>query len=91
MFIGMMQIVTAHKWYVKCIDSKDPVTRDINALINMKQNHMDSLQMELFIINIFNSLKSAKVQEKIKLIFEKIIVDISADHPNALWNRKNTL
>jgi len=34
----------------------DPVTRDINALINMKQNHMDSLQLELFSMNIFDSL-----------------------------------
>ncbi|KAG5581544.1 hypothetical protein H5410_052171 [Solanum commersonii] len=49
----------------------DPVTRDINALINMKQNHMDSLQLELFNMNIFDSLKSAK-----------IVVDICADHPN---------
>ncbi|KAG5615884.1 hypothetical protein H5410_015708 [Solanum commersonii] len=48
----------------------DPVTRDINALINMKQNHMDSLQMELFSMCIFDSLKYAKVKEKIKLIFE---------------------
>ncbi|KAG5598831.1 hypothetical protein H5410_030201 [Solanum commersonii] len=47
-----------------------PVTRDINALINMKQNHIDSLQMELFSMNIFDSLKYAKVQEKIKLISE---------------------
>ncbi|KAG5590679.1 hypothetical protein H5410_041193 [Solanum commersonii] len=88
-FLGMMQIVTAHKWYVKCINSKgfsatykdneitysfviDPVTRDINALINMKQNHMDSLQMELFSMNIFDSLKSSK-----------IAVDICADHPRS--------
>ncbi|KAG5579991.1 hypothetical protein H5410_050618 [Solanum commersonii] len=50
----------------------DPVTRDINALINMKQNHMDSLQLE----------------KKIKLISEQIVVDICADHPSAFWNRK---
>ncbi|KAG5579602.1 hypothetical protein H5410_050229 [Solanum commersonii] len=33
----------------------DPVTMDINALINMKHNHMDSLQMELFNMNILDS------------------------------------
>ncbi|KAG5630950.1 hypothetical protein H5410_002667 [Solanum commersonii] len=66
----------------------DLVTRDINALINMKLNHMDSLQMELYSMNIFESLKSAKVKKKIKLIFEQIAVDICVDHPSAFWNRK---
>ncbi|XP_049364033.1 uncharacterized protein LOC125828743 [Solanum verrucosum] len=66
----------------------DPVTRNINALIDMKQNHMDSLQLELFSMNIFDSLKSTKVKEKIKLISEQIAVDICADHPSAFWNRK---
>ncbi|KAG5630947.1 hypothetical protein H5410_002664 [Solanum commersonii] len=155
MFLGMSQIVTAHKWYATSghaldikyklpngkiclnkfdithliflvknhlnpsillgtpfinviypftsIDSKgfsatyqdneitysfvtDPLTRDINSLINMKQNHMDSLQMELYGMNIFESLMSAKVKAKIKLISEQIVVDICADHP-----RKRTL
>uniref|UniRef100_M1DQP5 Uncharacterized protein n=1 Tax=Solanum tuberosum TaxID=4113 RepID=M1DQP5_SOLTU len=49
---------------------------------------MESLQMELFSMNILNSLKSAKVQEKIKLISKQIVVDISADHPSVLWNQK---
>ncbi|KAG5619576.1 hypothetical protein H5410_004794 [Solanum commersonii] len=87
MFLGMMQIVTAHKWYLypsiipgtpfinaiypfTSINAKgflatyedrdisytfitDPVSRDINALINMKQKHVDSLQLELFSMNIF--------------------------------------
>ncbi|KAG5599734.1 hypothetical protein H5410_031104 [Solanum commersonii] len=55
----------------------DPVTTNINALISMKQNHMDSLQLELFSMNIFDSLKYAK-----------IAVDICANHPSAFWNRK---
>ncbi|KAG5631393.1 hypothetical protein H5410_003110, partial [Solanum commersonii] len=50
----------------------DHISRDINALINMKQRHVDSLQLELFRINIFDTLKSTKVQEKIKLISEQI-------------------
>nr|XP_016504812.1 PREDICTED: uncharacterized protein LOC107822758 [Nicotiana tabacum] len=53
MFLGMMQIVTAHR----CM-------------------------------NIFDTLNSTKVQEKIKLIFENIAIDICAEHPNAFWNRK---
>ncbi|XP_070039132.1 uncharacterized protein [Nicotiana tomentosiformis] len=108
---GMMQIITAHKWYIKCtilidnsfaitnivmIDSgadvsciqEDPVTRDINALIDMKQKHIDSLQLELFSMNIFDTLNSTKVQEKIKLISENIAIDICAEHPSAFWNRK---
>ncbi|KAG5577376.1 hypothetical protein H5410_057510 [Solanum commersonii] len=66
----------------------NPISRDINAFINMKQEHVDSLQLELFSINIFDTLKSIKVQEKIKLISEQIAVDICADHPSALWNHK---
>ncbi|KAG5615200.1 hypothetical protein H5410_015024 [Solanum commersonii] len=38
----------------------DPISRDINVLINMKQRHVDSLQLELFSINIFDNLKSTK-------------------------------
>ncbi|XP_070040372.1 uncharacterized protein [Nicotiana tomentosiformis] len=66
----------------------DPVTRDINALIDMKQKHVDSLQLELFSINIFDTLNSTKVQEKIKLISEQIAIDICNEHPSAFWNRK---
>ncbi|XP_075084810.1 uncharacterized protein LOC107822758 [Nicotiana tabacum] len=66
----------------------DPLTRDINALIDMKQRHIDSLQLKLFSMNIFDTLNSTKVQEKIKLIFENIAIDICAEHPNAFWNRK---
>ncbi|KAG5606408.1 hypothetical protein H5410_027900 [Solanum commersonii] len=65
----------------------DPLFRDINALINMKQKHIDSLQLEMFSKNIFDTLKSTKVQEKIKLISEQIAVDICVDHPSAFWNR----
>ncbi|KAG5598672.1 hypothetical protein H5410_030042 [Solanum commersonii] len=145
MFLGIMQIVTVHKRYVKCtilidnifyitniamIDSgadvsyiqegtlfinaiypftninakefsatyknqdisytfiTEPISRDINALIEMKQKHVDYLQLEIFSMNIFDTLKSAKVQEKIKLISEKMAIDICADHPSAFWNRK---
>ncbi|KAG5599898.1 hypothetical protein H5410_031268 [Solanum commersonii] len=38
----------------------DLVTRDINALINMKQSHIVSLQLELFNMNILDSLKYTK-------------------------------
>ncbi|KAG5628977.1 hypothetical protein H5410_000694 [Solanum commersonii] len=38
-----------------------PISRDINALINMKQKHVDSLQLEIFSMNIFDTLKSTKV------------------------------
>ncbi|KAG5571101.1 hypothetical protein H5410_060867, partial [Solanum commersonii] len=38
----------------------DPISRDINALINMKQIHVDYLQLELFSINIFDILKLIK-------------------------------
>ncbi|KAM3266267.1 hypothetical protein P3L10_003261 [Capsicum annuum] len=65
-----------------------PVTRDINTLINMKQNQLNFLQLELMSINIFDTLKSIKVQEKIKIISNQLILDICADHPNAFWNRK---
>ncbi|KAG5610179.1 hypothetical protein H5410_021460 [Solanum commersonii] len=110
MFLGMMQIVTAHKWYLYPpiilgtpfinaiypfinINAKgffatyknqdisytfitEPISRDINALIEMKQKHVDYLQLEIFSMNIFDTLKSAKVQEKIKLISEKMAIDI---------------
>ncbi|KAG5619569.1 hypothetical protein H5410_004787 [Solanum commersonii] len=69
----------------------NPISRDINALINMKQKHFDSLHLELFSMNIFNTLKSTKVQEKIKLIFEHIAVDIYVDHPSAFWNHGPSL
>ncbi|KAG5612237.1 hypothetical protein H5410_023518 [Solanum commersonii] len=54
----------------------------------MKQKHVDYLQLEIFSMNIFDTLKSAKIQEKIKLISEKMAIDICADHPSAFWNRK---
>ena len=54
----------------------------------MKEKHVDSLQLELFSINIFDTLKSTKVQEKMKLISKQITVDICADHPSAFWNQK---
>ncbi|KAG5600858.1 hypothetical protein H5410_032228, partial [Solanum commersonii] len=122
MFLGMMQIVTAHKWYLyppiilgtpfinaiypfTNINAKgfsatyknqdisytvitEPISRDINALIEMKQKHVDYLQLEIFSMNIFDTLKSAKVQEKIKVISERMTIDICADHPSAFWNRK---
>ena len=37
---------------------------------------------------IVQSLQSPKVQEKIKLISEKVAADICADHPNAFWDTK---
>ncbi|KAG5632511.1 hypothetical protein H5410_004228, partial [Solanum commersonii] len=55
----------------------------------MKQKHIDSLLLELFSMNIFDTLRSTKVQKKIKLISEQIAIDIFVDHPNAFWNRKN--
>ncbi|KAG5599622.1 hypothetical protein H5410_030992 [Solanum commersonii] len=67
----------------------DPISHDINALINMKQKHVDSLQLELFSMNIFDTLRSINVQEKIKLISKQIAIDIFADRPSAFWNRKN--
>jgi len=54
----------------------------------MKQMHVDSLQLELFSINIFDTSKSTKVQEKMKLISEQIAIDICADHSSAFRNRK---
>ncbi|KAG5605746.1 hypothetical protein H5410_027238 [Solanum commersonii] len=122
MFLGMMQIVTAHKWYLyppiilgtpfinviypfTNINAKgfsatyrnqdicytfitEPIYRDINALIEMKQKYVDYLQLEIFNMNIFDTLKSTKVQEKIKLISERMAIDICVDHPSAFWNRK---
>ncbi|KAG5631563.1 hypothetical protein H5410_003280, partial [Solanum commersonii] len=38
----------------------DPISRDNNALINMKQKHVDSLQLELFSMNIFDTFRSTK-------------------------------
>uniref|UniRef100_M1C2X5 Zinc knuckle family protein n=1 Tax=Solanum tuberosum TaxID=4113 RepID=M1C2X5_SOLTU len=66
----------------------EPVSRDINALIEMKQKHMNYLQLEIFSMNISDTLKNTKVQEKIKLISEQMAIDICADHPSAFWNRK---
>jgi len=66
----------------------DPISRNINALINMKQKHVDSLQLEIFSMNIFNTLKSTKVQEKIKFISGQMAIDICADHPSSFWNQK---
>ncbi|KAG5590219.1 hypothetical protein H5410_040733 [Solanum commersonii] len=137
MFLGMMQIVTAHKcsadvssiqeglvptkyfeknnsygtpfineiYPVTNINAKgfsatyknqdisytfitEPISRDINALIEMKQKHVDYLQLEIFSMNIFDTLKSSKVQEKIKLFSKKMVIDICADHPSAFRNRK---
>ncbi|KAG5568264.1 hypothetical protein H5410_064719 [Solanum commersonii] len=66
----------------------EPISRDINALIEMKQKHVDYLQLEIFSMNIFDTLKSAKIQEKIKLISEKMAIDICADHPSAFGIEK---
>ncbi|KAG5605637.1 hypothetical protein H5410_027129 [Solanum commersonii] len=94
MFLGMMQVVTAHKWYLyppiilgtpfinaiypfTNINAKgfsttykdrdinytfitEPVSRDINALIEMKQKHINYLQLEIFSMNIFDTLKATK-------------------------------
>ncbi|CAN4115699.1 unnamed protein product [Withania somnifera] len=54
----------------------------------MKQKHIHSLQMEIYNLNIDNILNTTKIQEKIKLIYEKLAVDICADHPSAFLNRK---
>ncbi|KAG5612798.1 hypothetical protein H5410_024079 [Solanum commersonii] len=54
----------------------EPISRDINALIEMKQKHVDYLQLEIFSMNTFDTLKSAKVQEKIKLISERMAIEI---------------
>ncbi|KAG5620262.1 hypothetical protein H5410_005480 [Solanum commersonii] len=66
----------------------EPISRDINALIEMKQKHVDYLQLEIFSMNIFDTLKSTKVQENIKIISEQMAIDISVDHPSAFWNQK---
>ena len=65
-----------------------PLIRDINCLIDKKEKHIESLQLEILSMNICDTLKSIKVQEKIKLISEKMAADICADHPSAFWNRK---
>ncbi|CAN4104484.1 unnamed protein product [Withania somnifera] len=54
----------------------------------MKQKHINSLQMEIYSTNIDNILNTPKIREKFKLIYEKLAVDICADHPSAFWNRK---
>ncbi|CAN4091340.1 unnamed protein product [Withania somnifera] len=54
----------------------------------MKQKHINSLQNEIYSMNISNILKSAKIQENIKLISNQLAIDISADRPSASWNRK---
>ncbi|KAG5581159.1 hypothetical protein H5410_051786 [Solanum commersonii] len=138
MFLEMMQIVIAHKWYNKVciphffflvkyqlyppiiletpfinaiypftnINAKrfsatyknqdisynfivEPIFRDINALIEMKQKHVDYLQLEICSMNIFDTLKSTKIQEKIKLISEQMTIDICADHPTYVSDSSN--
>lgn len=42
----------------------DPVTRDINALIEIKQKYVNFLQLKMMSMNVQNTLKSVKVQEK---------------------------
>ncbi|KAG5630338.1 hypothetical protein H5410_002055 [Solanum commersonii] len=66
----------------------EPISRDINALIEMKQKHIDYLQLEIFSMNIFDTLKSTKVREKIKLISKEWPLIFVFDHPSAFWNRK---
>ncbi|CAN4119567.1 unnamed protein product [Withania somnifera] len=44
--------------------------------------------MEIYSLNIDNILTTPKIREKIKLIYEKLAVDICLDHPSAFWNRK---
>ncbi|KAG5630941.1 hypothetical protein H5410_002658 [Solanum commersonii] len=48
--------------YIFIIDS---IARDIIALINIKQKHIDCLRLELFSMNIFDTLKSTKVPKKL--------------------------
>ncbi|KAG5571137.1 hypothetical protein H5410_060903 [Solanum commersonii] len=50
----------------------------------MKQKHDDYLQLEIFSMKIFDTLKSAKVQKKIKLISKKMAIDICFDNPNGM-------
>ncbi|KAG5630274.1 hypothetical protein H5410_001991 [Solanum commersonii] len=66
----------------------EPISRYINALFEMKQKHIDYLQLEVFSMNILDTFKPTKVQEKIKLISEQMAIDICVDHPSAFWNRK---
>jgi len=54
----------------------------------MKQKHVNYLQLEMFSMSIFDTMKGTKIQEKIKLISEQMAIDICADHPSAFWNRK---
>lgn len=65
-----------------------PYTKNLDMLINNKQKHIESLQYELFSMKISDTMKSAKIQEKIKLIFDQMAVDICADYPSVFWNRK---
>ncbi|KAG5577035.1 hypothetical protein H5410_057169 [Solanum commersonii] len=62
----------------------EPVSRDINALIEMKQKHINYLQLEIFSMNIFDTLKASKVlpfnQDIKELIYWKIIDGIM-EHP----------
>ena len=44
--------------------------------------------MEIYSINISESIRSAKIQEKIKLISGKMAADICADHISAFWDWK---
>ncbi|KAG5599910.1 hypothetical protein H5410_031280 [Solanum commersonii] len=102
MFLGMMQIVTAHNWYIN-INAKgfsatykdqdisytfvtDPISRDINALINMKQKHADSLQLELFSMNIFNTLRSTKIDYNIKSSSSQLRHERTNLLENYRWN-----
>ena len=48
----------------------------------MKQKHVDYLQLEIFSMNIFETLKSTKVQENIKIISEQMAIDIWKDLGN---------
>ncbi|CAN4106046.1 unnamed protein product [Withania somnifera] len=57
----------------------------------MKQKHINFLQMEIYSLNIDNLLKSPKIQEKIRLIYDQLAVDICANHPSAFWNRKKRI
>ncbi|KAG5577449.1 hypothetical protein H5410_057583 [Solanum commersonii] len=66
----------------------EPISRDINALIEMKQKHVDYLQLEIFSMNIFDTLKSLKYSEKLNS-FLKMAIDICADHPSAFGIEKH--
>ncbi|KAG5585567.1 hypothetical protein H5410_046001 [Solanum commersonii] len=118
MFIGMIQIVTAHKWYLyppiilgtpfinviypfTSINAKgfsatfedrdisytfitESISRYINALINMKQRHGDSFQLELFSINIFDTMlfpiTFATIGIRVVTIFMSMIIESQHTH-----------